>query len=366
MHVMMPPMQWPSEHTWHAHSADPDWTCTPPSQSARAFHRGVAGYAVTDLVELPSIAAELGVARVFAKFEADRFGLPAFKGLGASWAIQRALAARQDATADTVIVSATDGNHGRAVAHFARLTQHPAVIVIPRGVSDVAINAIRDEGADVRVIDGDYDAAVQAAASFADEHNGVLVQDTAWVGYEEVPGWIVEGYETLFTEIDEQLAAAGVTAPDLFVVPAGVGSITQAAVAHYRASGRAHRTSLLNVEPVSAPCVLASLASGERVSVETSDTIMAGLNCNSVSTLAWPYLMHGLDAAVAITDDEDRKAMHDLRALGIDAGSCGAACLAGARAALVGDAARREHLRIDEASVVVLLVTEQRLPGFEA
>lgn len=321
---------------------------------------------MTDLRELPTVATELGVARVFAKFEADRFGLPAFKGLGASWAIHRALSAHADA--DACIVSATDGNHGRAVAHFAKLAGRRSVIVIPRGVSDVAIDAIGDEGAEVRVIDGDYDAAVRTAADYAAANGGLLVQDTAWDGYEQVPGWIVEGYETLFLEIDEQLAAQGVGTPDLLVVPAGVGSVTQAAVAHYRAAGVQQRTAILNVEPTSAPCVLASLVTGERVSVETGDTIMAGLNCNSVSTIAWPLLHRGLDAAIAITDDDDRKAMRDLAALGIDAGSCGAACLAGARGALTGADApsRRDHLRIDAGSVLVLLVTEQRLPGFGA
>lgn len=355
-------MQWPTHHTWHANSPDTSWSSRTPDRSVRDFHRGLPGYAVTDLRELPSLAAEFGVARVFAKFEADRFGLPAFKGLGASWAIHRALAANADPEAP--VVSATDGNHGRAVAHFARLAGRRAVIVIPRGVSDVAIDAIRDEAADVRVIEGDYDAAVRTAAEYAVATGGVLVQDTAWDGYEEVPGWIVDGYETLFLEIDEQLADQGVDAPDLVVVPAGVGSVTQAAVEHYRAPGLAHRAALLNVEPTSAPCVLASLAMGEPVSVETGSTIMAGLNCNSVSTIAWPVLARGLDAAIAITDDEDLQAMRDLAALGIDAGSCGAACLAGARGALVAQPSRRAHLGVDADSVVVLLVTERRLPGF--
>lgn len=360
-------MRWPIEHTWYANHPDRAWTLPAPDSTVRDFHRGLPGYAVTDLIDLPSLATELGVKRVFAKFEADRFGLPAFKGLGASWAIHRALAASDGAT-DAIIVSATDGNHGRAVAHFARISGHPAVIVIPQGVSDVAIEAIRDEGATVKIIDGDYDAAVRTAAEYALVHNGVLVQDTAWDGYETVPAWIVGGYETLFAEIDEQLAGFGVASPDLFVVPAGVGSITQAAVAHYRAAGHDHRTAILNVEPTSAPCVLASLASGERTSVETTDTIMAGLNCNSVSTIAWPVLRAGLDAAVSITDDEDRQAMHAFAELGIDAGSCGAACLAGARAVLTGAAAsqRRAHLDIDQDAVVVLLVTERRLPGFAA
>ena len=360
-------MRWPTDHIWHANRPEPHWTTPAPDVRVRAFHRALPGYAETALIEMPVLARELGVARVFAKFEADRFGLPAFKGLGASWAIHRALGERADAEG-AVIVSATDGNHGRAVAHFARLSGHPSVIVIPQGVSEVAIQAIRDEGAVVHLIDGDYDAAVQSAAEYALVNKGVLVQDTAWDGYETVPAWIVGGYETLYAEIDEQLLSFGVVAPDLFVVPAGVGSVTQAAVEHYRAAGRARRTAILNVEPTSAPCVLASLALGERTSVETSDTIMAGLNCNSVSTIAWPLLRDGLDAAVAIRDDEDRRAMQDLAALGIDAGSCGAACLAGARVALRGDAAsdRRAHLGIDESSVVVLLVTERRLPGFVA
>ena len=359
-------MQWPTQHDWHANRADTGWTSPPPDAAVRDFHRSLRGYAVTDLRELPELATELGVGRVFAKFEADRFGLPAFKGLGASWAIHRALAGGADPGAP--VVSATDGNHGRAVAHFASLAGHPAVIVIPRGVSDVAIDAIRDEGAEVRLIDGDYDAAVRTAADYASAAGGLLVQDTAWDGYEQVPAWIVEGYESLFQEIDEQLAAAGVAAPDLVVVPAGVGSVTQAAVAHYRAPGLTRRTALLNVEPTSAPCVLASLATGARVSVDTTHTIMAGLNCNSVSTIAWPLLQRGLDAAIAVSDEADRLAMHDFAALDVDAGSCGAACLAGARGALAGpDApARRAHLGIDETSVIVLLVTERRLPGFVA
>lgn len=360
-------MRWPTDHTWHANRTDSAWSCSKPDGGVRDFHRSLPGYAVTDLIELPTLAVELGVGRVLAKFEADRFGLPAFKGLGASWAIQQALAS-PDAPADAVIVSATDGNHGRAVAHFARLAGRRAVIMIPRGVSAVAVDAIRGEGADVRVLDGDFDHAVRSAAEFAQANGGVLVQDTAWDGYEQVPGWIVGGYETLFAEIDEQLASHGIDSPDLFVVPAGVGSVTQAAVAHYRAEGRSTRTALLNVEPTLAPCVLASLATGERTTVTTSETIMAGLNCNSVSTLAWPLLQQGLDAAVAISDDDDRLAMRDLAELGIDAGSCGAACLAGARAALIGAEAeaRRQHLGVDATSTVVLLVTERRLPGFVA
>ena len=356
-------MRWPIDRTWHANTVEPNWKCAAPDGSVREFHRSLAGYAPTPLLELPELARELQVGRVFAKFEADRFGLPAFKGLGASWALHRALAA--GAGTPVTVVAATDGNHGRAVAHFARLAGLPAIIVIPEGVGTAAIDAIRGEGADVRLVDGDYDHAVASATELARILGGLLIQDTAWPGFEAIPQWIVDGYETLFAEIDEQLEVDGVQAPDLFVVPAGVGSVAQACVAHYRSGGRP-RTAILNVEPTSAPCVLASLTLGACTSVETGTTIMAGLNCNSVSILAWPLLRDGLDAAVAVSDELGRDAMRSFAALGVDAGSCGAACLAGARAALLGPdaSARREHLGVDGTSVLVLLVTEARLPEF--
>jgi diaminopropionate ammonia-lyase len=312
---------------------------------------------VTPLVDLPTLAQELGVGRVVAKDESSRLGLPAFKALGASWAIHRAL---QDHEPDTevTVVAATDGNHGRAVARFARRLGHRASIVVPRGVHPQAVQAIRDEGADVTAVDGTYDEAVAAAARLAEAPATLLVQDTAWDGYEDVPRWIVEGYSTLFAEADEQLAALDAAPPDLVVDPVGVGSLLQAALAHYRSGPSA--TAVMSAEPDAAACVAPSLAAGHPVSVETGTTIMAGLNCGTPSSLAWPYLLHGLDAAVAVTDDQDHRAAHDLAALGVAAGPCGAAGLAAVRVALLGaDAdARRGHLGLTPDSTVLLLVTE--------
>ena len=342
---------------WYPHRRDRDWTCPAPSPEARRFHQGLDDYAVTPLVDLPTLAQELGVGRVVAKDESSRLGLPAFKALGASWAIHRAL---QDHEPDTevTVVAATDGNHGRAVARFARRLGHRASIVVPRGVHPQAVQAIRDEGADVTAVDGTYDEAVGAAARLAEAPATLLVQDTAWDGYEDVPRWIVEGYSTLFAEADEQLAALEAAPPDLVVVPVGVGSLLQAALAHYRSGPSA--TAVMSAEPDAAACVAPSLAAGHPVSVETGTTIMAGLNCGTPSSLAWPYLLHGLDAAVAVTDDQDVRAAQDLAALGVDAGPCGAAGLAAVRVALLGaDAdARRGHLGLTPDSTVLLLVTE--------
>ncbi len=360
--------------TWVANRRDRQWSASSVPDAAVRFHRSLPGYAATPLIELSTIAAELEVGRVFAKDESTRLGLPAFKALGASWAVDRALRAARAATGDdgpVTIVTATDGNHGRAVARFARLAGHPARIYIPRGgVHPVAIQAIRDEGADVVEVPSTYDDAVAAAARAASERGDVLVQDTAWEGYEEVPGWIVEGYATLFTEVDEQLDEQGLGRPNLLAIPTGVGSLLQAALVHYRgteAEGAGTDgdmaggdTAVISVEPTVAACVAASVAAGECITVDTGHTAMSGLNCGTPSSLAWPIIRAGLDAAVAVTDAETFVAAATLAELGVAAGPCGAASLAGVRRALLGDGsdARRRHLGVNEDSVVVLTITE--------
>ena len=167
-----------------------------------------------------------------------------------------------------------------------------------------------------------------------------------------MPAWIIEGYGTLLREVDEQLGAA----PDLVAVPVGVGSLAEAVVRHYRQAG-GPRPRLLSVEPTTAACLLASLAAGHPVSVPTGATVMAGLNCGTVSASAWPVLRAGLDAAVAVPDEAALRAVDDLRALGVGSGTCGAATLAGLRAA-VADPGRRAALDLPDDAVVVLLSTE--------
>ncbi|WP_262698330.1 MULTISPECIES: diaminopropionate ammonia-lyase [Streptomyces] len=352
-----------AEPPWFARPAARVWSCPPAPTGVRDFHAALSGYAPTSLTELPPLATELGVGRVFVKDESCRLGLPAFKALGASWAVHRALAARAargDATAPVTLVSATDGNHGRAVARTARLLGHRARIFVPQGVHPAAVAAIAAEGAEVSRVIGAYDEAVRRAAGAAAAPGVLLVQDTAWPGYERIPGWIVEGYSTLCAEIDEQLAAAGAGAPGLIAIPVGVGSLAHAVVTHYRSRPAGPPTALLSVEPTAAPCVIESLMHGEPVSVTTGETIMAGLNCGTPSSIAWPCLRDGLDAAIAVPDAASARAVRDLARLGISSGPCGAASLAGPRAALTGDGAdeRRAALGLGPASTVVLLSTE--------
>ncbi len=343
--------------SWYADPAARRWTCEPAPAAVGGFHRQLPGYAPTPLVGLPALAAELGVGRVLVKDESCRLGLPAFKVLGASWAVGRLLAgpaptlpALRAAVArrPVTLVTATDGNHGRAVARLAGLIGAAAHVLVPTTVPAGAVKLIAGEGATVTTVEGSYDEAVAAAARHAGEDPAAeLVQDTAWPGYEQVPAWIVEGYATLLREVDAD--------PDLVVVPVGVGSLAQAVVTHYRS--RHQRTAVLGVEPDTAACVLASLRAGRPRVVRTGTTVMAGLNCGTPSSLAWPVLRAGLDAAVAVPDAAALRAVADLAALGVSSGPSGAAALAGARAALT-DPVRRAQLALPPTPTVLLLNTE--------
>src|SRR4051812_44779532 len=190
---------------------------SPGGGDAPGFHRQMEGYASSPLIDSPELAAALRVGRVLVKAETERFGLPAFKILGASWAAERLLGDRGEVT----LVTATDGNHGRAVARVARLRGLRAHILVPAGTAQSRIDGIASEGAEVEVFDGSYDDAVEKAASMGDEQH-VVLSDTSWPGYEDVPRWVVEGYETIFRESDEQ--SDGVV-PDVAFIPIGVGSL---------------------------------------------------------------------------------------------------------------------------------------------
>jgi diaminopropionate ammonia-lyase len=353
---------------WAARVGPRRWTPTPLKAAAAQFDSSMPGSRPTPLVELPELAAELNLTAVFVKDESDRLGLPAFKILGASWAVNcalsqrsgfepaRSLAELRDRSGPVTLVTATDGNHGHALARVAALLGLAARIYVPAGTAKETVETIANEGAEVVQTDLVYDEVVWAAASSTAGHrDDLLIQDTAWQGYEQIPQWIVEGYGTLFDEIDVQLGGRAV---HLIAVPTGVGSLLQAALQHYRDPARQQQPAHLAVEPVTAACVTASLAAGKQVSVDTSaPTIMAGLNCGTISTIAWPVIRDGLDASVAVTDDQARAAMRRLHELGVTAGPCGGASLAGVCAAL-GEADRRAALRIGEDGALVLISSD--------
>jgi len=344
----------------------------------QAFHARLEGYAPSPLLELTGLASELGVGRLLVKDESARLGLPAFKILGASWATYRLLMARMggerqwssidDLAAEVErrlgaprLVTATDGNHGRAVARMARLLRLPSTILVPAGTAAARVDAIASEGADVRVVDGTYDDAVAAAAAMASDRD-LVVSDTSWPGYEDVPRWVVEGYSTIFAELDMQLAALGLSGVDAAFVPVGVGSLAAAAATALGGGS----TVLVGVEPDGAACVTAALDAGHVVEVPGPHrSLMAGLNCGLASPLAMPAITAAFAAMVTVDDDRCRRSIRALAEHGLDVGETGAAALAGLTAVVDEHAG---ELPLAPTATVLVLVTEGVTDpvGFEA
>jgi diaminopropionate ammonia-lyase len=322
---------------------DPAWRPEPGLEAqARALHERLDGYAPTPLHSLPSLAAELGLGRVLLKDESARFGLPAFKALGAFWAAHWAVEQSGRPAAELTLVCATEGNHGRAVARAAGRLGARAHVVIPAHTAPARANAIVSEGAHVERIAGGYEDAVAHAASLAGGDR-LVVSDTAWPGYEEIPRRVVEGYATMFGEL-------GGEPVDLVVVPIGVGSLAAAAARHFRAA--AGGPFLLGLEPLDAACALASARAGSLVTVPgPMRSIMAGLNCATPSPAAWPLLAAAYDAFCAVDDAYVRWGMRRLAAEGLDRGACSGGVLGGLRA-------HRAELDLPADATALLILTE--------
>jgi diaminopropionate ammonia-lyase len=318
-----------------------------PDRAPLAFHRRMPGYVETPLVDAPGIAEALGVGKVWVKDESARLGLPAFKVLGASWAVYKALEERLPGGAfgnwETVeelkerleplrpldLVAATDGNHGRALARVAGLLGLGARIFVPEEMVAARREAIAEEGAEVVVVKGTYDEAVERSYEEAGERS-LVVSDMSWPGYERIPAWVIEGYSTMLWEIDDELERRGEAGPDLVVVQVGVGAFAAAVTRHFRVPQRSRQPKLVGVEPAEAACLLESVAAGRIVSVPGPHySIMVGLNCGRPSLVAWPTVSRGIDVLVAVDDGPVREAMRLTAASGIVSGETGAAGLSG-------------------------------------
>lgn len=341
----------------------PDHSGSPPDPAVLTFHRSLPGYAPTPLHSCAQLASGLGIGALYIKDESRRFGLNAFKGLGAVWALHRIRAARGG---PMTVAAATEGNHGRAVAWAASQLGLPAVIFIPDHAAPARIENLRREGARVQLVAGSYDEAVARCARESAEHGWQVVSDTGYEGYTEIPRWIAEGYTTLFREVDAQLASATLAPPNLVLIQAGVGGLLHAAVLHFRASRLA--PILVAVEPESADALQASIESPAGAPAPARgrlDTIMAGLNCGSVSLAAWPDVRRGVELFVTVTDAYAETAMRRLaRPEGNDprivAGETGAAGLAGLLALLEADALApaREALALGPERRVLVINSE--------
>jgi len=329
------------------------------------------GYQPTPLLDATETARRLGVGKLLVKDESTRLGLPAFKILGASWAINCALArvaqCEPPSTFDDLralvsrrpsssMVTASDGNHGRAVARMARLLELKATVYLPAGTAAARIRAIESEGARVRVVDGTYDDAVRCAA-LDEGPDCLLISDTSWPGYESVPMALTAGYDTMLCEVDDQLASDDLAEPDVVFVQVGVGALAAAVCGHRWTS----QPSIVGVEPDDAACLLESLASDSPASVAGPHrSIMAGLNCGTLSMIAWPILRGAITVSLTVQDEVTRDAMRLLAEDGVLAGESGAAGLSGLLALLGCPCLEEpfEQLGIGPDSTVLVIVTE--------
>lgn len=328
-------------------------TVADPSSEARSFHAALPGYRPTPAHELEAAVGELGLAAVTVKDESDRFGLPAFKVLGASWAVERAL--RGNPAAHTLI-AASAGNHGRAVARVASWRGLRCRVFLPARSTEGRRGAIAGEGSAITVVDGDYEEAVAQARAAGAEPGCLEIAD---VGDSDPARWVIDGYQTLFAEASEQ------GRHDLILVPVGVGSLGAAAARFAAATARRGGSAgagvrVIGVEPATAACLTAALAAGGPTRIPTPGTTMAGLDCAEVSTAAWPSLRDGIHGTITVTDEEAGEAMRELADAGLAIGECGAASLAALRA-LVSDPeceALRRAVALHSSSRVLLIATE--------
>ncbi len=342
---------------------EPGIVAHPPRTPVRMFHRSLPDYSPTPLVSLNGLAHHLRVGALYVKDEAPRFGLSAFKALGASWAMERI---RAEKPGVITVATASAGNHGRAVAWAARNLGLAAVVYIPAYSAAARVENIRREGARVELVDGTYDEAVLRCARESAAHGWQVVSDTGYEGSLDIPQWTAEGYSTLFEETDEDLATAGLPGPEVVLVQAGVGALLHAAVDHYRA--KAFQPTLVCVEPVEADPLFASINSptGEPTpSVGRQDSIMAGLNCGRVSLTAWPVVRRGVELFITVADRYAEEAMRRLarpiaRDPAIVAGESGGAGLAGLLALLEAPEleAAKAFLHLDSATRVMIINTE--------
>lgn len=349
----------------------------------RQFHKSFPEYAVTPLVELSGLAGKLGLKNIYVKDESYRFDLNAFKVLGGSYALGRYIAEKLNIPLDELtyeklvsdevkqdlgsvtFVTATDGNHGRGVAWTANRLGQRCVVYMPEGSALERLQNIQALGAEASITNLNYDDAVRLAAAGSEKYGWVMVQDTAWEGYEEIPDWIMQGYTTMAHEVMEQLA--GVRPTHIFL-QAGVGALAGAVTGFFADLYRDERPIITIVEPDQADCIYrtASARDGKIHTVTGSmHTMMAGLACGEPCTIGWNVLRDYADNFVSMPDEVAAVGMRTLaHPCGGDrsvvSGESGAATMGLVTAVMQRPELSwlREQLKLDENSVVLCFSTE--------
>jgi len=354
-------------------------------EKAKKFHESFDQYTVTPLSNLDNLAKHIGLKGVYLKDESYRFGLNAFKVLGGSFAMGKYLASRlnrdiselgykelisedvKKELGDIVFATATDGNHGRGVAWTANKLNQKSVVYMPKGSSETRLKAIQAyEGAEASITEVNYDDAVRIATDYANKNNGVVIQDTAWEGYEEIPAWIMQGYGTMALESIEQLRKNKVERPTHLFLQAGVGSLAGAVQGVFASIYGDDCPITVIAESNLADCLYKSAKAGEIKNVGGEmQTIMAGLACGEPNTISWEVLKNHSAAFVSCPD---WVAANGMRILGnpikgddqVVSGESGAVTTGLLFEIMTNPeyAQMKEDLKLDENSKVLLFSTE--------
>lgn len=343
----------------------PDFVKKENINDALAFYEMLEDYEPTPLIEEKRLAKELGLGAVYIKDESKRFNLNAFKSIGGLYAVYKVICKKankklsmseiSEYSKDMLFVTATDGNHGRSVAYSANRMGARSVIFMPKGTAASRVeNVNKIPLARATVTDKNYDDTVKTAYEFSKENSAYFVQDTSFPGYTEIPGYINTGYCVMARE-------ALLQAKDFTHVflQAGVGSMA-AAVAAYYDNYMQKKPISVAVEPTAAPAVLNSVKEGRILSVESADTIMAWLNCQTPSLICFPVLKDVFSAYAAIDDDAARTGMRVLKKAGIISGESGAATAGLLYTVMTSPvfAGMRKKLKLDKNAKVLLFSTE--------
>ena len=384
---MKDPIKWVDNHMPKSEDKQLEVMSLANVAKARFFHSSFPQYSITPLARLDGMAKYLGLGSLFVKDESFRFGLNAFKVLGGSFAMAKYIAAQMgrdvsEMTYDyltseafrkefgqATFFTATDGNHGRGVAWAAGKLGQKAVVHMPKGSSKPRFDNILKEGAQVTIEDVNYDDCVRMAAAEAEAtKNGVIVQDTAWDGYEEIPSWIMQGYGTMASEASEQLRQCGVNRPTHVFVQAGVGSLAGAVIGYFTNLYPNDPPKFIVIEARAADCLYQGALAGDgspRIVDGDLQTIMAGLACGEPNTISWDILRNHVTAFVSCPDWVSARGM---RMLGVpvkgdpvvisgESGAVGMGCL---DAVMEDDYYKefREAIGLDRFSQVLMFSTE--------
>ena len=354
---------------------------------AQAFHRSFPQYNPTPLARLDGMAARLGLGSLCVKDESYRFGLNAFKVLGGSFAMGRYIAQElgrdvsemtygyltseklREEFGQATFFTATDGNHGRGVAWAANKLGQKAVVHMPKGSAKSRFDNIAREGAQVTIEEVNYDDCVRmAAAEAAQTEHGVVVQDTAWEGYEEIPAWIMQGYGTMAGEAAEQLRQQEIGRPTHVFVQAGVGSLAGAVVGYFANRFPTDPPKFIIMEAQIADCLYQGAKAGDgapRMVGGDLQTIMAGLACGEPNTISWDILRNHAAAFLSCPDWVSAKGMRMLAAPvkgdpAVCSGESGAVGMGVVSAIMEDDGYKdlREALELGRDSRVLMFSTE--------